>query len=312
LGGALTEYFSWRWTLYVNVVLSVIVLIGVILTVQPASRQRQQAPLDIAGAVLVTAGLTALVYGFTRVESDGWSSPWTLGMFASAAILLILFVLVEKRSAAPLLPLHIVTDRNRASVFASQALATVTMFGLLLLLSYYLQTVKGFTPVLSGLAFLPMVTGMLIGASQISGRLMPYVAPRWLMGPGFLIGAVGILLLLVLPAQALFGLGLGMAFSPALSVATTRSIKEHDTGVASAMINATQQIGGAIGAALLSTIATSATAAWLGTHSNSINAVPESTVHGYATAMWLAAGSLMLAAIIVLIFANADAEDEPR
>jgi MFS family permease len=197
------------------------------------------------------------------------------------------------------------------------------MFGLLLLLSYYLQTVKGFTPVLSGLAFLPMVTGMLIGASQISGRLMPYVAPRWLMGPGFLIGAVGILLLtqlevgssyllLVLPAQALFGLGLGMAFSPALSVATTRSIKEHDTGVASAMINATQQIGGAIGAALLSTIATSATAAWLGTHSNSINAVPESTVHGYATAMWLAAGSLMLAAIIVLIFANADAEDEPR
>jgi EmrB/QacA subfamily drug resistance transporter len=316
VGGALTEYLSWRWTLYVNVVFAVVVLAGAIPTVQRSKRIRQRTSLDAPGALLVSAGLVALVYGFTRADSDGWSSPWTLAMFAIAAILLALFVLVEKRSKAPLLPLRIVTDRNRASVFVSQALSSVTMFGLLLLLTYYLQTVQGFSPLVSGLAFLPMVAGMLVGASQVSGRLMPHVAPRWLMGPGFLIAAAGMLLLtqlevgssyllLVLPAQALFGVGLGMAFSPALSLATTHRVKEQDTGVASAMINASQQVGGSIGAALLNTIAAGATASWLISPPTGRDSLSEATVHGYATAMWWAVGALVIASIVVFTFTDA-------
>lgn len=246
-----------------NVVIAVVVIVGVIPAIQQTAddRKRERERIDLPGAALVSTGLVALVYGFTLADSDGWASPWTLGMFATAAVLLALFVLVEKRSAIPLPPLRVVSERTRASVFISQALSTVTMFGLLFLLTYYLQTVKGFSPVMSGLAFLPMVAGMLIGASQISGRLMPRVAPRWRMGIGFLIAAAGTLLLtqlhvdssylaVVFPAQALFGTGLGMAFSPALTLATTHDIDERDTGVASAAINAAQQVGGSIGAAL--------------------------------------------------------------
>lgn len=191
----------------------------------------------------------------------------------------------------------------------------ITMFGLLLFLTYYFQEIRGYSPLMSGVAFLPMVAGMLIGAGQIASRMMPRMAPRWIMGPGFLVAALGMLMLtqldvdssyplLVLPGQLLFGIGLGLAFTPAMSLAT-HGVADHETGVASAMINASQQLGGSIGTALLNTIAASTTAAWLVSHSGSgSNHADQAAVHGYAVAVWWTVGILLLAGVLIMLTNN--------
>ena len=169
-----------------------------------------------------------------------------------------------------------VTERNRGGIYLSLGLAIIAMFGLFLFLTYYLQIVKGYSPVKTGFAFLPMIAGMITGSTQIGTRLMTRVAPRLLMGPGFLVAALGMLLLtqleigssyaaLLLPAQVLLGLGMGTAFMPAMSLAT-QGVEPRDSGVASAMVNTSQQVGGAIGTALLNTIAASATTSYIADH----------------------------------------------
>jgi hypothetical protein len=215
------------------------------------------------------------------------------------------FVQAERRAAIPLLPLRLVTDRTRAGVYLSQALSVMTMFGLLLFLTYDLQTVNGYSALKTGTAFLPLVAGMLAGASFISGRL-PRMPPRWLMGTGCLVSAAGMLFLtalhpgspywsVILPAIAIFGLGLGIAFTPAMHLATF-NVRASDTGVASALINASQQIGGATGAALLNTVAATA-ASWLRTHQPT-GQLKAATVYGYAIGARWATGILILAALI--------------
>nr|MDQ2955911.1 MFS transporter [Actinomycetota bacterium] len=316
LGGVLTEYLNWRWSLFVNVAFALVVLIGAVPNVHDVDRD-ETAPsrMDVPGAVLVTGGLVALVYAFTRADSDGWTAGSTLGLFAVFVVLLAAFIRVEQRSDAPLLPLRVVTERTRAGVFATQALAVITMFGLLLFLTYYLQVVRGYSPLMAGVAFLPMVLGMLVGAGQVASRLMTRLPARWIMGPGFLVAALGALLLtqltvsssypvVVLPGEFLFGLGLGIAFTPAMSLATEH-VDPQDAGVASAMINAAQQVGGSIGTALLNTIAASATASWLVSHHGGGNLTDRAAVHGYATAMWWTVGILVLAALVILVAVNA-------
>ena len=155
---------------------------------EPAG-SRNRVRLDIPGVILATLGLVALVYGFTRAESDGWSGGGTIGLFVAAVVLLAAFALVESRVRAPLLPLRVVTDRNRGGVYLSLGLAVIAMFGLFLFLTYYLQVVKGYSPVKTGLAFLPMVAGMITGSTQIGARLMTRVPARLLMAPGFLVAA---------------------------------------------------------------------------------------------------------------------------
>src|SRR6478609_6402004 len=197
-------------------------------------------------------------------------------MFAASAVLLATFVIVESKVKAPLLPLRVITERNRGGIYLSLGLAIISMFGLFLFLTYYLQIVKGYTPVKTGFAFLPMIAGMITGSTQIGARLLTRVPPRLLMGPGFLVAAIGMLLLtqldidtsyaaVILPGQLLLGLGMGTAFMPAMSLAT-HGIEPRDSGVASAMVNTSQQVGGAIGTALLNTIAASAATAYAGSH----------------------------------------------
>ncbi|MEU9451993.1 MFS transporter [Streptomyces sp. NPDC048277] len=314
LGGVLTEYLNWRWSLFVNVVFALVVVAGALAVVHDENTVPERQKLDIAGALLSVAGVVALVYGFTLADTEGWTATPTLSLFVACVVLLTLFVVVEKRSATPLLPLRIVTERNRAGVFASQALAVITMFGLLLFLTYYFQEVRGYSPLMSGVAFLPMVAGMLIGAGQFASRMMPRMAPRWIMAPGFLVAALGMLLLtqldvnssyplLVLPGQLLFGIGLGLAFTPSMSLAT-HGVDDRETGVASAMINASQQLGGSIGTALLNTIAASTTASWLASHSGGADLADRAAVHGYATAVWWTVGILLLAGLVVLLSSN--------
>ena len=175
---------------------------------------RNRSPLDIPGVILSTLGLVALVYGFTRAESDGWSDARDhRPVRRRRPCCCVAFVIVEAKVKAPLLPLRVVTDRNRGGVYLSLGLAIIAMFGLFLFLTYYLQVVKGYSPVKTGFAFLPMVAGMITGSTQIGARLMTRVPARLLMGPGFLVAAAGMLLLtqlevdrsyagLVLPADA--------------------------------------------------------------------------------------------------------------
>ncbi|WP_030250190.1 MULTISPECIES: MFS transporter [unclassified Streptomyces] len=322
LGGFLTEYLDWRWTFFVNIPFAVVAAAGAYFVIREPEGGRNRSPLDIPGVILSTLGLVALVYGFTRAESDGWGDSVTVGMFVASAVLLAAFVAVESRVKAPLLPLRVVTERNRGGVYLSLGLAIIAMFGLFLFLTYYLQIVKGYSPVKTGFAFLPMIAGMITGSTQIGTRLMTRVAPRLLMGPGFLVAALGMLLLtqleigssyaaLLLPAMLLLGLGMGTAFMPAMSLAT-QGVEPRDSGVASAMVNTSQQVGGAIGTALLNTIAASATTAYVTDHiagatsrSQQQLVQLEAMVQGYTSAIWFAVGILVVAAGIALTFVNA-------
>ncbi|GAA2489684.1 MULTISPECIES: MFS transporter [Actinomycetes] len=322
LGGFLTEYLDWRWTFFVNVPFAIVAALGATLVIREPEGGRNRAPLDIPGVLLSTLGLVALVYGFTRAESNGWGDALTISMFVASAVLLLSFVLVESRVKAPLLPLRVVRDRNRGGIYLSLGLAIIGMFGLFLFLTYYLQIVQGYSPVKTGFAFLPMVAGMITGSTQIGARLMTRVRARFLMGPGFLVAGLGMLLLtqleigssyttLLLPAMVLLGLGMGTAFMPAMSLATT-GVEPRDAGVASAMVNTSQQVGGAIGTALLNTIAASAKTSYLKDHIAGATTKPQqqlvglqSMVHGYSTAIAFAVGILAVAALIAFTFVNA-------
>ncbi|GAA3302408.1 MFS transporter [Streptomyces cinereospinus] len=322
LGGFLTEYLDWRWTFFVNIPFAVVAAAGAWFVIREPGGGRNRSPLDVPGVVLSTLGLVALVYGFTRAESAGWSDSVTVTMFVASAVLLGTFVFVESRVKAPLLPLRVLTERNRGGVYLSLGLAVIAMFGLFLFLTYYLQVVKGYSPVKTGFAFLPMIAGMVTGSTQIGTRLMTRVAPRLLMGPGFLVAALGMLLLtqletgssyaaLLLPSMLLLGLGMGTAFMPAMSL-STQGVEPRDAGVASAMVNTSQQVGGAIGTALLNTVAASATTAYITDHIGSATSPAqaqlvqlEAMVEGYTSAIWFAVGILVLAAVIAVTFVNA-------
>ncbi|MEC4015292.1 MFS transporter [Streptomyces sp. H27-D2] len=318
LGGVLTEYLDWRWTFFVNIPFAIVAAIGAIAVIHEPAEGRNPSKLDVPGVILATLGLVSLVYAFTRAEGDGWLANTTVGLFITAVVLLGAFVFVESKVKAPLLPLRVILDRNRGGVYLSLGLAVIGMFGLFLFLTYYMQIVKGYTPVVTGLAFLPMIVGMITGSTQIGARLMTRVAPRLLMGPGFLLAAVGMLILtqidldtsyagLILPGLLLMGLGMGTAFMPAMSLAT-HGVQPRDAGVASAMVNTSQQVGGAIGTALLNTIAASATTAYVASHAagaKSLGALKlQSMVHGYSTAIWWAVAILAVASLIAFTFIN--------
>ena len=326
LGGVLTEYMDWRWTFFVNIPFAIVAALGAYFVIREPEGGRNRNPLDIPGVLLSTLGLVALVYGFTRAESDGWGDSMTVGLFVASAVLLLAFVVTEAKVKAPLLPLRVVTDRNRGGVYLSLGIAIIAMFGTFLFLTYYLQIVKGYTPIKTGFAFLPMIVGMMVGSTQIGTRLMTRLPARLLMGPGFLVAAVGMLLMtqleigssyasIILPAMLLLGLGMGTAFMPAMSLATL-GVEPRDAGVASAMVNTSQQVGGAIGTALLNTIAASATTSYIADHIGSATSrtqqqlvALQGQVHGYTNAIWFAVGMLVLAAVIVGVLVNAGRPD---
>ncbi|MFI1825003.1 MFS transporter [Streptomyces sp. NPDC020412] len=319
LGGFLTEYLNWRWTFYVNIPFAIVAAVGAYLVIRESDAARNRSALDVPGVVLSTLGLVALVYGFARAEHSGWSDGVTIGMFVAAVVLLAAFVVTEAKVKAPLLPLRVLTERNRGGVYLSLGLAVIGMFGLFLFLTFYLQLVKGYSPVKTGFAFMPMVIGMIVGSTQIGTRLMTRVPARMLMGPGFLAAALGMLMLtqldvdssfttLILPAQLLLGLGMGTAFMPAMALATT-GVAPTDAGVASAMVNTSQQVGGAIGTALLNTIASSATTSFVadraaGTTNPQLLEL-QGMVHGFTSAIWWAVGILVVSAAIAIFMINA-------
>ena len=203
LGGALTQYLSWRWCLYVNLPIAVVAAIGGWI-VLPASSDRGRPSLDGPGVVLAGAGLVSLVYGTTEAVRSGWSSATVIALLAASAVLLVLFVLREARTPSPLLPLRIVTDRNRGGAYLAVGLALAGMFGAYLFLTYDFQVVMHYTPLQAGLAFLPITVASQAGSWLIARRLMPLTPPRALMAPGALVAAAGLVLLTQLHAGSSF------------------------------------------------------------------------------------------------------------
>jgi EmrB/QacA subfamily drug resistance transporter len=314
LGGLLTQYLSWRWCLYVNLPIAGLVVLGAT-TMIPNRTGHAGIRLDIPGVVLGCGGLVSLVYALGEAAADGWSSPGVIGPLAGAVVLLTSFVVWQAKGPNPLLPLRILKNRNRAGSFLTIVLAQLGMFGTFLFLTYLLQTVDHFSPVKTGLAFLPLMAANGVAATQLASRLMPHLRTRLLVTPGLLLGAVGVGLLTrltpgasytthVLPAELLLGLGLGIALVPCISTATNNA-DPRDVGITSAMTNTSQQIGASIGTALLNTIAATATVSYLASRAKTLHAVTAATVHGYAVASGWAAGILVLAATVGGILINA-------
>ncbi len=318
LGGALTQYLDWRWCLFVNVPIAVFALIGA-RQVLPAVPGQGGHRVDVPGAVLITAGLVLVVFGLSNAASKGWGAPDTIGALVLGLSVIGVFVLTESRQAAPLLPLRIVADRNRAGAYLAIGLAVIAMYGLFLLLTYDFQVVLRYSPLRAGLAFLPLSAAVLASSTLISRALLPRLAPRWLMAPGLAVGAIGMATLTslhagggfaahVLPAEILLGLGMGAVFVPAFSTATL-GVQPREAGVASALAGTAQQVGASVGTALLNTIAAAATARYLVAHLHA--PLPVALVHGYATAAGWAAAILLGAAVTVAVLMTTGAPERP-
>src|SRR3954471_16371874 len=308
LGGVLTEWLSWRWCLYVNLLIAVPTAIAALRLIDNVA-QTDRPRLDLAGTALVTSGLFALVYGFSNSESHSWGHPVTIGALSLAAVLLAAFVFVESRVEHPLLPLRVVVDRVRGGSFLALGLAGIAMFAVFLFLTYYLQLTKGFSPIETGLAFLPMPFAIVLTATTVNIKLLARIGPRRLMTFGMTLGAIVMVWFSqlevsssyaghILPGLLVMGVGMGNIFAPAIASATY-GVAQRDTGVASAMVNTRQQVGGSVGTALLSSIFASAVSSYAQSHTPSPDLRQLAAVHGYTTAFWVAAGIFAFGAVLV-------------
>lgn len=303
LGGVLTQAVSWRLCLFVNLVLA-LPAAGAALRLIVDQRPRQRPRLDIPGTAVVSAGLFALVYGFSNAELYGWPAPLTVGMLAGTVALLGAFVVIESRAAEPLLPLRVVADRARGGAYLALMVGSISIFSVFLFLTYFLQRTRGMSPVETGLGFLPLTLGIVVASTTSNTKLVSRFGPRPVIAAGMAVGAGAMVWLTqlapssgyfghVLPPLVVLGLGYGATNGPSYFTATA-NIDRRNAGVASATANASQQIGGAIGAAALSTVFASAVSSDVRFHS-----LQAATVHGYTTAFWVAAAIFAAGAVVV-------------
>jgi EmrB/QacA subfamily drug resistance transporter len=320
LGGLLTEYASWRWCLYVNLAIAAAVLLGVRVLRENARAPRQR--LDLPGALSAVVGLVALVYGLANAETHSWTSASTIVPIVAGLVVLALFVALERRSAHALLPLRVVLDRTRGGAYLTLAIAGIGMFGVFLFLTYYLTGILGFSPVQTGLAFLPMLGVLIVVATLAGSFLVPRVGPRPMVPVGALIAAGGMVLMTgldldssyaggVLPGLLLIGAGLGLVFAPVQNAATA-GVDPADAGVASAMINTVQQVGGSIGTALLSSFAASAASGYAAGRTPSAGLAALAAVHSYQVVFWWSAAFFAAAAVVGgLLFRSGPLQVDP-
>jgi EmrB/QacA subfamily drug resistance transporter len=310
LGGVLTSYLSWRWCLYINLVFAGAAIIGALLLL----RRQPKAPgarLDVLGVVLVSAGMFCLVYGFSNAATHDWATPSTYGFLAVGVALLATFAFWMSRASHPLLPPRVVLDRNRGAAYLAILIAGAGTFGIFLFLTYYLQETLGYSPVITGVAFLPMIAGIATSSNVSNIVLMPRIGPKPIVSAGLVLASAGMAWLTrigphsgyatdILGPIIITGLGMGLIFSTAFNTGTY-GVRPQDTGVASASVNTGQQLGGSIGTALLNTIAASATAGYLASH---LHGAPTAAlqqlalVHGYTTAFWWCAGIFLAGAVL--------------
>jgi EmrB/QacA subfamily drug resistance transporter len=332
LGGVLTEYASWRWCLGVNVPIALVAAFAATRVVRE-SKAEGDTKYDIPGAVLVSLGLVSLVYGFTEAAKEknpgqstevlGWTAPTTLSFLAIAVVLLVAFVLWERRSAHPLLPLRVALDRNRGGSYLVFLFIGAGLFAMFLFLTFYFQATLGYSPLRSGFAFLPFSLGIIGGAGVIS-QLLPRFGPKPIMVPGLVSASIGMLLLTqitadtsywthVLPPLLLMSVGMAAVFIPASSTALV-GVGSHDAGVASALLNTSQQVGGSLGTALLNTLYAGAVTSYLADNVGSGSqrqVTSDALLSGYHTAFFWGAMMLVLALITAVTLINAKKDDIP-
>jgi EmrB/QacA subfamily drug resistance transporter len=307
LGGVLTEYLDWRWCMFVNIIFAVIAFIGGMALLHHR-RSENRPKLDLPGTVSASAGLFALVYGFSNAETHDWSSASVWGFLAAGVVLLAVFVRVQARVEHPLLPLRVVLDRNRGGSYLAVFLLGIGMFGIFLFLTYYLQQNLGFSPIMSGLAFLPMVGTLMFSATTATAMLLPRFGPKPLVALGLLIAAAGAFWFTGLDTSSTYagsvlfpllvtGLGIGLSMAPAMNVATS-GVGAHDAGVASATVNTAQQVGGSIGTALLSSIAANALSSFTAGKVATPQLAAEAAVHSYTTAFTWSAAIFLVGAVV--------------
>ncbi len=317
LGGVLTQTLSWRWCLYVNLLIAIpTVLVAMRLLQNHAPDERPH--IDVQGVVLACAGLFALVFGFSNAETHSWTASLTIFALAASVVLLTAFLAVERRKANPLLPIHIVRDRARGGAYLSIALAGAGVFAVFLFLTYYMQQNLGFSPIKTGLSFLPMTAVLVVTSTVVQTKVLYRTGAKPLVATGMAFGLISMLLLTrlhpgasyvshVLPSLLIIGLGMGCIFAPAFSTATL-GVAGSEAGVASAMVNTSQQVGGSIGTALLSTLFASATSAYAAGHVGATGLANAASIHGYTAAFSWAAGIFALGLVLALIILPAKAK----
>ena len=312
LGGALTEYLSWRWTLYVNLVFA-----GVAFTGGALLLKRQPSPvtpkLDIPGALLVSGAVFCLVYGFSNAATHSWATPSTYGFLAAGVVLGVAFAAWQTRAAHPLLPPRVVLDRNRGGAYLSFFIGAAGLFGIFLFLTYYLQQTLGYRPLVTGFAFLPLSVGLIVMANLSTIVLMPRVGPKPLIASGMLAASAGSAWLAqlgphtgyatgLLGPLVLTGVGLGMVIAPVINTGTF-GVAPQDAGVASATVTVSQMLGGSVGTSLLNTIFAGAVASYFAAHAVSARLLGRQALtglalaHGYDTAFWWTAGIFACGAV---------------
>ncbi|WP_330305423.1 MULTISPECIES: MFS transporter [unclassified Streptomyces] len=323
LGGTLTDVLDWRWVFFVNIPIGLAVLAGTRTLVEA---ERHPGRLDVPGAITGTGGLIALVYGITRGGEHGWTNGLTLASFAAAAVLLVAFLRLQARITNPMMPLRLFKDRNRWGSYATMLFIGAGMFATFYFLTLYMQLILGYSPVRTGFAYLPFSFGMAVAAG-VSSKLVAQVAPRVIAGPGLLVAAVGMFWFATLepdssyaghlmPAMFVTALGLGMSFVP-MTLGAVSGVSHEDTGIASALLNTAQQIGGALGLAVLSTLSTSAADDQLPEAAGSlyrglatkdfalVAKAGDAVTHGYTVAFAAAAGMFLAGLAVTALAVNA-------
>lgn len=322
-GGVLTEYLNWRWVLFVNVPIGAAVLFGSTVLVEG---ERDRGRLDIPGAITGTAGLTALVYAITRGGTDGWADAGTVTFFAGGVVLLVVFLAIQRTSAAPTLPLRLLRDRNRGGAYATMLLVGCGMFATYFFLTLYMQLILGYGAMETGLAYLPFSIGIGVTAGYISPRLLARVTPRWVTAPGLLLAIGGMFWLSTLttrsgypthlmPAMIVTALGLGLIFVP-MTLSAVSGTTQEDAGIASGVLNTGIQVGGALGLAVLTTLAAAAANARLPRASEAffqgraahdaglVARAADALTHGYGRGFVVGALAYAAALVVVLVAIN--------
>jgi predicted MFS family arabinose efflux permease len=269
---------------------------------------------DIPGVITATAGLFSLTYGFNEAATKGWSSSTTISFLVAAVVLLVVFVVIEMKVANPLMPLRVVTERNRGGSYLGSLVVGAGLFSMFLFLGLYLQVILGYSPLRSGFAFLPFTAGIIVFAG-IASQLLPRIGPKPLMVPGLIFAGIGLLMMTritpetsytthVLPSLLIMSSGMALVFIP-LTSTSLHGVSTHDTGVASAMVNTSQQIGGSLGTALLNTVAATATTTYVAAHAELGKMVqPFAMTHGFTVAFKFSAALLFVGAIVLFFFIN--------
>jgi EmrB/QacA subfamily drug resistance transporter len=320
LGGVIVELLSWRWVFFVNVPIGAVVL-ALTPRIVPESRSESASKggYDIEGAVAITLGTIALVFTLIKAESWGWTSGQTLAGFAIAAALIVAFVQIERRHRDPLVPLRIFSNRSLAASDATMLLVAAALFGMFFFCTLYLQQVLGYSALKTGIAYLPLSL-TLIGASALASRLVDRFTPKPVLVTGLLVSTAGFVVLTrvtghgdyashVLPAMIVIGAGLGLSFVP-ITIAATNGVASGDSGLASGLLNTTQQVGGSLGLAILSSVSTSRLASAL----QGGSALPVALTHGFKGAFMVAAVLCALGVVLAVVLLprrRREAKDEP-